>query len=79
MESTISRVLNDHTIYQLLEDVINTERPREIEFHGRMLIISLAPLADKLAHLHPHPDCLIGDPDDIVHLDWSGEIQHDLS
>jgi hypothetical protein len=39
-------------------------------------IVPKAP-ASKLARLVKH-DCLVGDPESIVHIDWSGEWQHDL-
>jgi hypothetical protein len=35
-------------------------------------------VSGKLANLEPHPECLVEDPEDIVHLDWSNEIHHDL-
>ena len=79
MLATISKLQVDGEMYQLLEQVINTQVPVEIAFKGKKLLIILEkPTSDKLANLVPHPDCLVGDPEDIVHLDWSKEIHDDL-
>jgi predicted DNA-binding antitoxin AbrB/MazE fold protein len=37
------------------------------------------PPPNKLAKLTPHPDCIIGDPEDLVHIDWISEWKNDLS
>lgn len=37
------------------------------------------PPLNKLANLTPHPDCIVGDPEDLVHIDWSSEWKNDLS
>ena len=79
MLATISKSNMGEEMYRLLKQVVKTHVPLEIEFEGQKLRISPEELTrDKLANLEPHPDCLIGDPEDIVHLDWSGEIHHDL-
>jgi hypothetical protein len=59
-------------IYQLLDQVLSTGVPLEIERKGRKLRISPEPPRDKLDNLKRR-DCLIGDPEEIVHLDWSQE------
>ena len=33
---------------------------------------------DFFANLTKHPDAVIGDPEDIVHMDWSHNWSHDL-
>lgn len=59
-------------IYQLLDQVIETGVPLEIERKGKMLrIVPSAPLK-KLNQLKRR-DCLQGDPESIVHMDWSQE------
>ncbi len=63
---------------QLLEKIIKTGMPLEIEYKGKKFIITAAERRDKLANLEPHPECISGDPEDIVHIDWSGEWKHDL-
>jgi prevent-host-death family protein len=60
-------------LYQVIDRVLETGEPVVVERHGRR--VRLVPDAphSKLASLEPHPDYLNGDPDDIVHMDWSGE------
>ncbi|MBD3305053.1 type II toxin-antitoxin system Phd/YefM family antitoxin [candidate division KSB3 bacterium] len=77
MRTPISDTKIGKEIYHLLEQVIETHIPVEIEFKGHTVRISLED-SGKLARLEPHPDCLVGDPEDIVHLDWSGEVHHDI-
>jgi Antitoxin Phd_YefM, type II toxin-antitoxin system len=58
-------------IYQLLDQVLDSGVPLEIERKGRRLHIVPEP-HDKLDNLKRR-DCLVGDPEDIVHMDWSQE------
>ena len=59
-------------IYQLLDRVLDTGVPLEIERRGRKLRITSEPLHDKLDNLKRR-DCLVGDPEDLVHMDWLQE------
>lgn len=59
-------------IYQLLDQVLETGVPLEVERKGRKLRIIAEPPPDKLKALKRR-DCLIGDPEDLVHMDWSNE------
>ena len=59
-------------IYQLLDQVLETGTPLEINRKGRTLKIVPVKGESKLGNLKRH-DCLDVDPDDIVHLDWSDE------
>lgn len=59
-------------IYQLLDRVLETGVPLEVERRGRKLRITPEPQRDKLENLKRR-DCLIGDPEEIVHMDWSKE------
>jgi prevent-host-death family protein len=59
-------------IYKLLDRVLETGEPLEIERHGRRLRLVPAEF-DKLSLLEPHPDFIVGDPEDLVHMDWSHE------
>lgn len=57
-------------IYRILDQVLETGVPVEVERHGRKLrIIPVEPIS-KLDRLEPH-DYLRCEPDDLVHLDWS--------
>jgi antitoxin (DNA-binding transcriptional repressor) of toxin-antitoxin stability system len=60
-------------IYRLLDEVLETGVPLEIERKGRRLRIVAEDQPSKLDRLVPHPDALVGDPEDFVHIDWSHE------
>lgn len=75
MSITASKLRSD--IYHLLDQVVTTGKPLEVELKGRQLVILPAEQVGKLARLSPH-DCICGDPQDLVHSDWSREWQHDL-
>jgi len=75
MPITVSKLRSD--IYKLLDQVLASDSPLEVELKGRRLIILPAQKAGKMARLVPHA-CLNCDPQDLVHLDWSGEWKNDL-
>lgn len=60
-------------IYQVLDGVLATGVPVEIERNGRRLRIVADEPASRLARLTPHEGAVSGDPSDLVSLDWSGE------
>lgn len=60
-------------IYRLLDEVLETGVPLEIERKGRTLRIVRPEPEKKLAGLPRREDFLTCDPEEIVHLDWSGE------
>ncbi len=60
------------TIYRILDRILETGRPVEIERRGRVLKIVAEEPPDRLARLRPR-DYLRGDPEEIVQLDWSAE------
>jgi hypothetical protein len=60
-------------IYRLLDQVVDTGVPLEVECNGRRLRVIAADTTSKLARLEPHDDYVVGDPEDLVHVDWSGE------
>jgi hypothetical protein len=59
-------------IYRLLDQVVETGVPIEIERQGKILKIVLDKPKSKLGNLQPRP-YLTEDPGELVHLDWSGE------
>jgi len=61
-------------IYRVLDEVLATGVPAEITRKGRRLQIVPVDGPDKLANLKKR-NVLKGDPEDIVHLDWSSEWQ----
>ena len=59
-------------IYQLLDRVIETGQPLEIERKGRKLRITSSEPVSRLARL-PKRACIKGNPEELVSMDWSGE------
>jgi hypothetical protein len=62
-------------IYAILDHILATGEPVEIERNGQQLRIEAvgAPHRSKLDRIVPIPDVIIGNPDDLVELDWSNE------
>ena len=60
-------------LYRLLDRVLDTGVPLEVERKGRRLRILPADSGGRLGNLRPHPEYLAADPDSLVHLDWSEE------
>jgi len=54
-------------LFKVVDGVIKTGIPAEIERNGHRLKIVLEEKRSKLDNLKPH-DCIIGDPDDLVDL-----------
>jgi hypothetical protein len=59
-------------IYKILDQVLESGIPVEIERRGKILKLVRAEPVSKLANLKPHP-YLLTDPEELVHLDWSDE------
>lgn len=68
---TISASKLRENIYQILDRVLATGRPVLIHRKGKLLRIVAEPAPDRLQRLKRRPRLLRGDPEDIVHLDWS--------
>jgi len=62
-------------VYKLLDQVLETGLPLEIVRKGRRLRLVPADAPGKLERLVEHDDYIVGDPEDLVHMDWSGEWQ----
>lgn len=60
-------------IYKLLDQVLETGLPLEIERRGRRLRVTPADAPPKLERLATHGDYVVGDPEGLVHIDWSSE------
>ena len=59
-------------IYRYLDEILETGIPLEIDRKGKKLRIVPLEKGQKLKNLKRHK-CIKGDPEDIVHLDWSDE------
>jgi PHD/YefM family antitoxin component YafN of YafNO toxin-antitoxin module len=62
-------------VYRILDQVLETGVPVEIvRRRQRLMIVSVeAASADKLERLKSQPRVFTGDPQDLVHIDWSKE------
>lgn len=66
-------------VYRLLDEVLATGKPLEIERNGKLLVI--APKEErkmsKLDNLPRREGAIVGDPDELIHIDWSSEWNPD--
>ena len=60
-------------IYRTLDQVLETGVPVEIERKGRILRIVPDAPRRKLDNLKRREDFVLGDPEELVELDWSRE------
>ena len=75
MIATASSLRKD--IYRLLDQVAAGGEPLLIKRKGKLLKVSVEQPADKWSQLGARK-CTNGDPEDLVHVDWSAEWNHDL-
>lgn len=64
-------------VYKLLDNVLDSGKPLEVERKGRTLQIIPKETDSKLSKLTKH-DCIQGDPESLVHIDWSDNWKNDL-
>lgn len=72
---TASQLRQD--VYRLLDQVLETGEPLEISRKGRTLRVVADQPTSWLERITPIPDLIHGDPEDLVHVDWSGEWDAD--
>lgn len=60
-------------LYKIVDQVIATGIPIEIERKGVIIKLVTVKKRSKLSNLRKHPGTLIGDPEKIVYIDWSNE------
>lgn len=60
-------------LYRILDRVLETGEPVAIIRRGRVIRIVPDGARVDLDALEPHPDAIVGDADDLIHQDWSGE------
>jgi prevent-host-death family protein len=65
-------------IYKLLEEVLETGVPLEINKGNKRLRIVPVEQANKLQNLVSRPDVIHGDPEDLVNISWEKEVNLDL-
>ena len=65
-------------IYKLLDEVIETGMPIEIERKGKKVRIMSVEPVDRLKNLTVRDDVINGDPEDLVNISWEHEINLDF-
>ena len=69
MRISASKLRQD--IYNILDDALQTGVPVEVLRKGKLLWIVPEERPSKLSRLKKR-DIVVGDPDDLVEMDWSG-------
>lgn len=60
-------------LFKVLDQVIETGIPIEIKRKGKKIKIVAVEPVSRLEMLEPHPGTIVGNPENLVHMDWSGE------
>jgi prevent-host-death family protein len=60
-------------LYEIVDRVIETGIPVEIEHKGERVRLEPAKPKSKLQKLARNPATIVGDPEDFVHVDWSAK------
>ncbi len=68
---TLSATALRANLYKVLDEVLATGVPVEIERRGRSLKIVLEETVPVSGKLKVRPEFIRGNPDDLVHMDWS--------
>lgn len=73
MPSEITATELRKNVYKLLDNVLESGIPLKIKRKDKTLLITPAEPVSKLECLDEHPDCIVGNPEDLVNMDWSDE------
>jgi len=64
-------------VYRLLDEVLETGEPLEIERNGKLLVIAPKQETSEQGsiwdRLPRREGAIVGDPDELIHIDWSSE------
>jgi len=58
-------------LYKVLDKVLATGEPVDVLRHGKIIRLVPAVPPAKLDRLESRPGVIVGDPDELIHLDWS--------
>ena len=75
---TVTELRGNMNIYKLLDEVLSTGIPIEINKGGKKLKIMPVDKSDKLQNLVSRPNVIKGNPDDLVSISWEKEVNIDL-
>jgi hypothetical protein len=64
-------------VYRLLDEVLESGRPLEIERKGKVVVIAPKEEQSIWDRLPRRDGAIVGDPDELVHMDWSAEWNPD--
>jgi prevent-host-death family protein len=64
-------------VYRLLDEVLESGRPLEIERKGKIVVIAPKEEQSIWDRLPRREGAIVGDPDELVHMDWSSEWNPD--
>lgn len=64
-------------IYRMLDDILETGQPLEIKRNGKTLVIALKEEQSIWDRLPRREGAIVGDPDELIHIDWSSEWNPD--
>ena len=78
MSQQPSNITNQDSLLEVLDKVAETGIPLEIQRKGKRLLVSPVEKKRNLDQLEPHPGFIVGNPDDLVHMDWSSEWESKL-
>ena len=73
---TLTELRNN--IDHLLDEVLKTGIPIEINKEGKRFLISSVEKTDKLQNLVYRPHIIQGNPDDLIDITWEQEVNLDL-
>lgn len=76
MAITASQLRQD--VYRLLDEVLDSGVPLEIKRRGRTLRIVPAESGSKIGRLKAAPNFILGEPEDLIQIDWSGYWEPDV-
>jgi hypothetical protein len=68
---TLSATALRSKLYKVLDEILETGIPVVIERKGKKLKIVPADPLPTPRKLKAHPDYILTDPDELVHIDWS--------
>ena len=65
-------------LYNLLDEILKTGIPLEIDRGGKRLRIVPVETINKLQNLVHRPNVIEGDPEELVNISWEEEVNLDL-
>lgn len=64
-------------VYRLLDEVLATGQPLEIKRNNQVLVIAPKEEVSFWDRLPRREGFIVGDPDELIHIDWSSEWNPD--